>query len=69
MKHVISFLSWLFIYTMIFGQHAEFMTDVSEGCDLLTVKFDASSSSGTEPLKYIWDFDNGNDPVTETSST
>ncbi len=69
MKHIISFLSGLFIYSMIFSQNAQFITDESEGCDLLVVQFDASSSSGVEPLTYTWDFDNGNDPVTETSPT
>lgn len=54
--------------TCAFAQVASFTVDKSEGCDLLRAHFDASSSTGDAPLKYIWDFDNGNDPVTETST-
>ena len=50
----------LFAYSKCYGQTAAFTTDKTSDCDILKVNLDASSSTGTQALEYIWDFGNGN---------
>ena len=46
--------------TKSYTQTANFTLDNASGCAPLIVNFDATSSTGTAPLNYLWDFGNGN---------
>ncbi len=54
------FLFALVLPYSLFGQTAQFTTNTSSGCNYLIVQFNATGSGGTSPLKYHWDFGNGN---------
>ncbi|MEO1052375.1 MAG: PKD domain-containing protein [Bacteroidota bacterium] len=60
-KVFIGLLSVLSVFsTTVWAQNANFSANVTSGCSPLVVNFDASASTGTAPLNYIWDFGNGN---------
>ncbi|MEL7006244.1 MAG: PKD domain-containing protein, partial [Bacteroidota bacterium] len=61
-------LSSLLCTSITNAQNASFTSSQSNGCSPLIVFFDGSSSSGTAPLTYHWDFGNGNQTVTQDDS-
>ncbi len=68
MKKFILCLFQLFVFLpLVFSQSAAITANKSYGCEYAVVSFDGTSSNGVAPLTYIWDFNNGNDKVTEGS--
>ena len=54
------FLFFAIASVLSYSQTASFTTSTAGGCSPLAVSFDASSSTGTGTINYIWDFGNGN---------
>ncbi len=54
------FLFLSLISSFVFTQTASFTPASAGGCSPFVVSFDATTSTGTGTLNYIWDFGNGN---------
>lgn len=63
-KTSLALLALLALTSFAHAQNASFTASEANGCSPLIVFFDASSSTGTAPLTYHWNFGNGNQSIT-----